>query len=809
MLYKDAREKFQGHKFYNPDFGREIVVTGRGLKHIKAVGDVRKAQALLATDKILTRGVYLGEAPSDTSDNNIRKYHYLATKVSINGDPLIVTSVIRETPSGELLYDFGINDIPAGISDDETRKSSSLRPAAGHASRLLQHVLNFNKKDGDIQFSRPGDLYGQTNLFGDPVNDTATQPAMFDMNAIAADAEAQHKDELEQAYGRRTADYITSMEGSPNKRVARVAAELADARKLVRAKGDGARSIVEDAADALDTFAIAAHQKEPIDLILRQYRLDDVELNPRTRTFAKAMDNRTFPGMFRKELSELATDVQFDAAQIRKLDAQERQLAREFSKYMSAPLPALAKIAKFEVNDGVIAANTAGLTLIRRAMGQYQPDQGPFYGFFADQGLASGVAAAVHSLKYQHPTKRFEEIGQMFKDAVDNTHGDLTIIPDFGGPVGTKTTQEEFIHRLNRRSGARDEFGKIQDKPGIQRGLEGLNSSYDNLEKIGAVDEVTAKSLHDDGERELGITPQEKYAIWDDLRIGLADAGILLDYTAEAATISKAGKEFADYATKDQRPQRTSPTWTERTGEISTDTGSGKQVREGSISDTGLSSEANPHRLAKLRQTDLHGRGEGPNEVNARRAARPANREAANLPNGVAGNELVSPAETRYINKHSRGNTDLANAASQELAFARAKDEKMTVGDYAVDTLNMPKAIKASFDLSAAGRQGWITALAHPALAAKAFKKQLLMLPPVLGAKAHHDFKRDLNLHPFIELAENSKLFLATHELKPRSSVNTKLPLAVVCGAFSTITRWVGSDCVNWPGKTSNNSCFL
>ena len=150
-LYASARQRFQGQSFFNASLGRDIGVTGKGLKHIKATSfDLRKVQALSKTGEILEKGIYIGAEPVRTPNNNVKQYHRLATHIRLNGESLIVESVIRETNIGDLLYDFGLTEIvkPAGISDEVSETKSSLRPTAGSTpSKLLQNVFSVNEND--------------------------------------------------------------------------------------------------------------------------------------------------------------------------------------------------------------------------------------------------------------------------------------------------------------------------------------------------------------------------------------------------------------------------------------------------------------------------------------------------------------------------------------------------------------------------------------------------------------------------------------------------------------------------------------
>jgi hypothetical protein len=133
-------------------------------------------------------------------------------------------------------------------------------------------------------------------------------------------------------------------------------------------------------------------------------------------------------------------------------------------------------------------------------------------------------------------------------------------------------------------------------------------------------------------------------------------------------------------------------------------------------------------------------------------------------------------AEDSYIVLHPSqiksaiGNRGTFDTLKDEILLSKVGDEGTkdailsalrSAKDVAVDLLNAPRAIKASTDLSAI-RQAGLLIPANPILAAKSFAKSLRMLPPKSGAKKYADFKRDLDLHPYIELAESSKLHLTS-----------------------------------------------
>jgi hypothetical protein len=76
----------------------------------------------------------------------------------------------------------------------------------------------------------------------------------------------------------------------------------------------------------------------------------------------------------------------------------------------------------------------------------------------------------------------------------------------------------------------------------------------------------------------------------------------------------------------------------------------------------------------------------------------------------------------------------------------------------AVSLANLPRAVMTSFDLSAPLRQGAIFTLTEPKLAVKAFADMIRGI----SSKRYATFKQQLDLHPMIELAEESGLHLTS-----------------------------------------------
>jgi hypothetical protein len=397
-----------------------------------------------------------------------------------------------------------------------------------------------------------------------------------------------------------------------------------------------------------------------------------------------------------------------------------------------SPMELVTK-AEFGIEKGILKAkNVPALYILHAATENIDPKYKGinFSGAYYDKNVTPALLSILDAAGKEAPLlvrRKFARVAKLAKMAVDKEHGDLVVSLDSPQlPTMSRTTlQEELGHRFNRRSGVREQFEGANPQGTLGPGYEGSKT-------ITIADEKFAKSLRDDAEAELNLSRPETRANRKLLFKLLKDANVDLEAAAnELETISRRGQGLARYA------------------------------RNASRRNNGTVDAGNP-------------RGDGETAEGLQPARRQGTRDrrgfAERAANPVGGrlNEFdrkapqVTPAEHAYIVKHAKGDTKLQTAVESEIQFSRRDPDKMTVGDYAIDILNMPKAIKASFDLSAAGRQGWITSLAHPVFAAKAFGKQLQMLPPVSGAKAHDKFARDLDLHPYIELAEESGLFLAT-----------------------------------------------
>ncbi len=419
------------------------------------------------------------------------------------------------------------------------------------------------------------------------------------------------------------------------------------------------------------------------------------------------------------------------------------QLTREINRLADNPKltpELLAKTAKAKVDgDAVLTVNPAGAVIINKAIADLVNQKAPTsLGMYGNSRIAGPLVNQL--LKTSKGNPEYTKFAEIVNDAFKKTgeHRDLTIVvatPD-SVAVSKFTRQEELGHRANARTGIRSEFTtEVAAIPALEKGIKTLNKKgYANIKIVDKVDEAFAKSLRDDAESELGISDAEKYEIWDALRNGLDNAGVTDSYIRHAEL---QGTEFERYAKDAARKprQRALETQPERTGEIDLDSQSGRQVREARLPDSRPFADRDTDRFAKLQRTGLL----------------PPDRGQAE--------SLITAKEAAFITRNAGTDTALARDLKDEVLYARGYEQAKGV---ALDILNAPRAIKASTDLSAAGRQGLILVPANPVIAGRAFIKQLHMIPPKKGKEAYEQFKRDLDLHPAIELAEESGLFLSS-----------------------------------------------
>jgi hypothetical protein len=400
------------------------------------------------------------------------------------------------------------------------------------------------------------------------------------------------------------------------------------------------------------------------------------------------------------------------------------RLAREIDKLRSTPNATperLAIAARAKVDDNaVLTINPAGAALLMHSIEDLTGQRaGVFTGFYAKDRVAPALANKLLSTARFNRSPEYRRFAQSVVDAFNKTGAsrDLTVVVqnEQSTEASKFTRQEELTHRANARSGAKMLFINIADTPSIRKGIEKISTrGYSGIPLVDQVDEVIAKSHREDAEAELGLSDAEVRANLKAFWNASNDAGIDL---SEHANISPKAREVYE----SQRRER----------DVAT------QPQRAEIRDT---------RAENNEAVRREGGGRSPRPRPFREDDRFTGLERAGL-------FAASRGETEEL--ATRQTDAIANEIRYALDYQKAKN-------VAVDILGAPRAIKASSDLSAAGRQGLILLPANPIIAGRAFLKQFEMLPPKKGHEAYERFKRDLDLHPFIELAEESGLYLAS-----------------------------------------------
>ncbi len=239
-------------------------------------------------------------------------------------------------------------------------------------------------------------------------------------------------------------------------------------------------------------------------------------------------------------------EVHYSKDQKEKIRADAERTAKQLNRLNTLSIANLAAYAKYDVKDGVMTANAAGLTLIRRAIGQYQGDPGTFFGLYGDPDVAKGIIAAVDALKYQHP--KLAKVADPFRKAADTDFGDITVVLDGKGPMHTATRQEELSHRADFRVRNENlhEFEPYKKLDSYNKALHNIEYRYPNASERTLHNEVVAKLFRDDATSELGIDQSGIDKIRDVYLNQLIENGITAaDLRKAFEAASPKGKEFA------------------------------------------------------------------------------------------------------------------------------------------------------------------------------------------------------------------------------------------------------------------------
>ncbi len=492
-------------------------------------------------------------------------------------------------------------------------------------SKNIKSIYNrgkFSPSNDNILFTN---AFDQTDLFGNPVSPVTSQGSLFDMGEPVKKVEV----DLNQFVDKKTADFLKSLEKSPDKAVSRSAQTIIGSARYARSKDT--KVVIEDAADALDAFSRAKHAHTTVANILKQQTFDKQTvgemLSPRSTKLAEAMEAGHLGRTLNSELNDSnvqfaeapESDIQFDAnaKSVKRENFKAKQMIKAARALSPLAVSHRAKVAVDPKTRLLQAENMEALAVIHEAVRAIDPEK---YGRMSFSGASFTPRAAqelldVFNSAVDHATATGEpriatalsKIGNAVEAAIDPKHGDLVMsinIPSLP-QLSKHTAQEELSHRNNRRSGAKDIFADIAVTPSIQKSLANLGPGYARIGVTNAVDEVIAKSFRDDAEVELNLSAEEIDSNLDDLMTALAENNIdLAQYATGVENVSKRGKQFAETAR--QRGERDVQTEPQRTAESDLTTRSTSPIREtGTDSGTRTRTDSEDDRFAKLRQTEL------------------------------------------------------------------------------------------------------------------------------------------------------------------------------------------------------------
>lgn len=448
-------------------------------------------------------------------------------------------------------------------------------------------------------------------------------------------------------------------------------------------------------------------------------------------------------------------------------DTQSKVIENEIKRYNEFPLESLLK-KPFEIvhndKEGVIDFNTIGGAILSKVIKETTKQDATFAGAYTNKNLTQilidGAVKIQRQFKDAGRFKSAEQVGKVIKaltDAQNSGKPDAAmVIKDERAPLVRKyAKQEELSHQALGRSGIRE---KLVDLPvQVDKKFEKpIKRDYTNASLTSQQDELYAKHFRDDATEYFDATQEEiDNNLKNLIRVVIeaeADADIET-FIENIKNVSPKGKEIAEYATNKLNEY------------VKTDDSGGKREGGGSTK-----SDEEGRRL-RIRQGDETTTG----NTDQFTQLRPREDSATNLIEKLNKLGELTPSENKYLEK--RGNIKI-EPFRDEIQFAKFNAKSATDlvkkaldkldKDTVLDAISTFKSLKATADLSATGRQGWILGLTHPRIAFRSFVKQLKSL----NQKQYEKFKQDLNLHPTIELAEASDLYLSV--LADGSKINER-----------------------------------
>lgn len=465
-----------------------------------------------------------------------------------------------------------------------------------------------------------------------------------------------------------------------------------------------------------------------------------------------------------------------------------------------ANLETLLKKAEIKTKaDGELLINPEAYRLILEGFRNLYGDKvGVFFGAYIPTGetqrlvktLETAVLGDYLPEKYNAPKRRFLN---KLKQGISKINADLILLSTNAEyPNALKTAiEEERAHRADYRAGEKFSIGRktvLSDRAGKQAVINLKKGAYSSDSAERRATEVSAKIFVVDGEKELGITKQDAKNLRLKMLKSLLDSGKTAnEIRTHYENISPLGEKFSQTAQKYerfkiQRDKRTSEqAVTDRTEKLSAvGESNGRAGRSESVASGRYSPRKPEHSRSGILGTAEITKGDTV-RVNKRTftVKKVSNNGARLVLNGgviIPASKAnlmhrygdLTKAENDYLEKAFGRSPERADAEN-DIMFSRAQDFKdrtkqglTLVKNVVVGTLGetsaLMRAAKTSLDLSAGGRQGLILSITHPVLAGKAFVKQIQSLK----LDNYNKFKQYLDLHPSIELAEASGLYLST-----------------------------------------------
>lgn len=442
------------------------------------------------------------------------------------------------------------------------------------------------------------------------------------------------------------------------------------------------------------------------------------------------------------------TTRRLDPLRLTKLDSQRAAKIDAEYESVSGKTPAeLLAGAKIVFKNGELYTNAEATELLRQAdlIAFSDAERFNYYGRYLNPQNAARVEKALKlhlgSARFSNPeyeAKKQAFIAEFEKARRGSKLGDIRqIVTAKNAPYGLKAArQEESGHAADYAVGDRHTIaGEIfKSDPLGRRAMRRVRrSGYEKFSDEALGREVAAKIFTDTASVDLKMSQSDiNYLRELYVRNIFAKGKTFTDFEGEFNRVSKSARNFikdikSNYEQLGSQQSGQSGTGTTRPDSSGNQRIDGATEPVGKTNALGNRAESGTGTAATGRQSKL--------------------------------NQLAL-YEKKFIERKAKGDPDLADRAAGEVLYSRpAKSNKMTIGDYVIDiSSGMPKALKATADLSAAGRQGLILSIPHPIIASKAFLKQI---GSALSERYHKLFVEQLENHPFTEMAQKSGLYLS------------------------------------------------